>query len=228
MRICLLVLYRRMSRETLLQGGRYGLLRLQIELCNAAPSTSASVVRPDSQLTKPYVTGYARKAGCLMAPPLSSSSLIVASRHSARSTFVNHFGLHPGDHSYLLVRERSVKTAAGEHFALHGAFDPAAIERLAQSLRGLSSAAPLALDLRGITALDEASVTRLLKLRRELSESRSVTFQIADDSPVAALIGRLGLEEKFGLVPVRLPLKRTAAPTFSPAEKSASREFAVS
>ena len=163
-----------------------------------------------------------------MAPSLSSSSSIVASRRSVRSTFVSHLGLHPGDYSFLLVRERSVKTAAGEHFALHGAFDPAAIERLAQSLRGLSPAAPLVLDLRGITALDEASVSRLLKLRRELSEARSVTFQIDGDSPIAALLRRLGLEERFGLAPARLPLRRTAAPTFSPAEKTASREFAVS
>ena len=154
-----------------------------------------------------------------MAPPLSSSLSTVASRRSVRSTFVSHLGLHPGDHSYLLVRERSARTAAGEHFALHGAFDAAAMDRLARTLRGLSSAAPLALDLRGITALDEASVTRLLKLRRELSEFRSVTFQIADGSPISALLCRLGLEDRFGLTPARLPLKRTAAPPFLPLRK---------
>ncbi len=176
---------------------------------------------------KLYVTGYARKAGCLMAPSLSSS-LQQSSPQSVRSAFVSHLGVQPGDRSFLLVRERAAATSAREHFALHGAFDPAAVERLSWSLRCLSSALPLVLDLRGITALDEASVTRLLKLRRELSDHRSVSFQIAEDSAVSALICRLGLEERFGLAPARLPLKRTAAPTFSPAEKTASREFAVS
>ncbi len=168
-----------------------------------------------------------------MTPPLSSSlssaSPLSALRRSVHSTFVSHLGLHPGDHSCLLVRERSTKTAVTEYFALHGVFDPAATERLARSLRGLPpSALPLTLDLRGVSALDEASLLRLLKLRRELSGFRSVSFQIADDSPVSALICRLGLEERFGLTPVRLPPRCTAAASaLSPAEKSAAREFAI-
>ena len=152
-----------------------------------------------------------------------------ASRHSVRSTFVSHLGLHPGDHSCLLVRERSARTAACEHFTLHGGFDPAAAEHLFHSLRGLPpSTLPLVLDLQGVNTLDEAFLARLLKLRRELSDFRPVSFQIADDGPVAALICRLGLEEKFGLTPPRLPLRRTAVAVFAPAEKIMSREFAVS
>ena len=164
-----------------------------------------------------------------MAPPLSSSLLLSVLRRSARSTFVSHLGPHPGDHSYLLVRERPVKAAVCEHFALHGGFDPAAAEWLSHYLRGLPpSSLPLVLDLQGVTTLDEAFLARLLKLRRELSDIRPVSFQIEDDGLVAAFIRRLGLEEKFGLVPARLPLKRPAAPVYVLAEKAVSREFAVS
>lgn len=181
--------------------------------CNAAFSVPASVVRPDTHRCKLYVTGYAGKAGCLMAPPLSSSLPNSASRRQGHSTFISHLGVQPGDHSCLLVRERSAKTASCEHFALHGGFDPAAAERLFHSLRGLPpSSLPLVLDLRGISALDEAFLARLLKLRRELADLRPVSFQIAEDSPVSALISRLGLEEKFGLMPARLPLRRTTVP----------------
>lgn len=148
-----------------------------------------------------------------MAPPMSSSLLPPPTRRSVRSAFVSHLGSHPGDRSFLLVRERPVKTAACEHLALHGAFDPAATERLYQSLRDLTpSALPLVLDLRGVTALDETLLTRLLTLRRELSVRRAVSFQIADEGPVPALLCRLGLEEKFGLSAARLPLRRTAVP----------------
>lgn len=158
-----------------------------------------------------------------MASPLSSSL-----GRSARSLFVSHLSVQPGDRSVLLVRERPVESAVCEHFTLHGAFDSAATERLSCSLRGQSSALPLVLDLRGIIALDEASVTRLLKLKRELSAYRPVSFQIADGSPAAIILCRLGLEESFGLAPARLPLRRTAVPGFASAEKSLPREFAVS
>ncbi len=168
-----------------------------------------------------------------MVPPLSSS-LPSSLRHTvAHASFVSHLGLQHGDYSVLLVRERPSRTAACERFVLHGAFDPAAVERLAAALRGLPpSALPLTLDLRGVTSLEESCLPRLLKLRRELSGQRPVSFQIADDGPVPALLSRLGLEERFGFVPARLPLKRTAAPVFTAAEKTvpretASREFAV-
>lgn len=148
-----------------------------------------------------------------MAPPVSSSLPKSASRRQGRSTFISYLGVQPGDHSCLLVRERSATTAAYEHFALQGGFDPAAAERLSHSLRSLPpSLLPLVLDLRGVSALDEAFLARLLKLRRELSDHRPVSFQIADDGPVSALICRLGLEEKFGFLPARLPLRRTAVP----------------
>ncbi len=150
-------------------------------------------------------------------------------RPAARSTFVSHFGLH-GDHSALLVRERPRETAEAEVFALHGAFDPAAADRLAAALRGLSpSALPLTLDLRGVSALDEALPTRLLKLHRELSLLRPVSFLVADDGPVPALLCRLGLEERFGVGPAkRLPPLPPAVPVFPLAEKPAPRDYAVS
>ncbi len=180
---------------------------------------------PGSTLTQTLRNRVREKGRRLMAPPLSSSLPQSSSRRSVRSTFVSHLGVQPGDHSYLLVRERAAATSAGEYFALHGAFDLAAVERLSCSLRGQASL-PLVLDLRGVSALDEAFLARLLKLRRELSGSRPVSFQIADDSQVSALICRLGLEERFGLAPARLPLRRTAAPINAPAQKP-SREFAA-
>lgn len=165
-----------------------------------------------------------------MLPPLSSSLPPQSLRRSAvRSTFVSHLGIQNGDHSFLLVRERPRRAAACEYFALHGAFDAAATERLAAALRGLpSTALPLILDLCGVSALDEAFLTRLLKAQRDLAPHRPVSFQLAGDDPAAVLIYRLGLEERFGLEIVKRPtLKRTPVNHFPTAEKSASREFAV-
>lgn len=175
-----------------------------------------------------------------MSPSMSSSSPLSslpssASRRLARTTFVSHLGIHSGDQSTLLVRERPNRSAASECFALHGAFDPAATERLATILRGLpSSSLPLTLDLRGVSVLDDTLLTRLLKLQRELSAQRSVSFQVTEDGPVFSLVCRLGLEERFGFEPAkRLPPKQPSASVFSlveksNAEKSKLREFAIS
>lgn len=175
-----------------------------------------------------------------MSPLLSSSSPLFSlspsvSRRLARTTFVSYLGIHSGDQSSLLVRERPGRTASSECFTLHGAYDLAATERLAAVLRGLpSSSLPLVLDLRGVSALDEILLTRLLKLQRELSASRPVSFQMTEDGPAYLLVYRLGLEERFGLEPARLPPKRPSAPVFSLGEKSnaekskPSREFATS
>lgn len=157
-------------------------------------------------------------------------------RTAAHTTFVSHLGMHGGDHSILVVRERPSKTALLETFALRGAFDSQAAERLLRSLRELvPSALPLVLDLRGVSALDEAFATRLLRIQRELSAGRSVSFQVADAGPVYSLLCRLGLEERFGLEPAkRLLPKQPAVAAFSHAEKSGgaeksgSRKFAVS
>ncbi len=162
-----------------------------------------------------------------MAPPLS--------RSAARTTLVSHLGIQPGDRSFLLVRERSGKMSSAEHLALHGAFDVSLHESLHQTLLGLShSTLPLVLDLCGICALDEGFLLRLLKVQRDLTAQRSVSFQIAEDGPVLPLIRRLGLEERFGLERLkRLPLKRTAVPASAPAlpalrpdaEKSINRDL---
>ena len=165
-----------------------------------------------------------------MSPPLSSSSpLFSPSRRAVRTTFVSHLGIHSGDQSTLLVRERPSRSAASECFALHGAFDPPATDRLAAVLRGLpASTLPLILDLRGVSVLDDMLLTRLLKLQRELSVQRPVSFQITDDGPVFSHICRLGLEERFGLEPARLLPKQPIASVFALAEKPCAREFAVS
>ena len=155
-------------------------------------------------------------------------------RCATRSTLVSHLGAHHGDRSFLLVRERPGKTSAGECLALHGVFDQSVHERLHLTLLSLSqSTLPLVLDMRGISALDEGSLMRLLKVQRELAPRRSVSFQIAADGPVLPLIQRLGLEARFGLEPIKcLPLKRTAVPAFPTAridtEKSITRDFVVS
>ena len=152
-------------------------------------------------------------------------------RSAARTSLVSHLGAHHGDLSFLLVRERPGKTAAGECLALHGIFDQAVYGRLHQAMLSLSqSTLPLVLDLNGISALDEVSLMRLLKVQRELAPHRSVSFQIASDGPVLPLIRRLGLEARFGLEPVKpLPLKRTVLPAFpaarADAEKSINREL---
>ena len=148
-------------------------------------------------------------------------------RSAARSTLVSHVGNHHGDRSFLLVRERLVKTAPAEHLALHGVFDQAAYERLYLTLLSLSQdALPLVLDLRGISTLDEGLLARLLKVQRELAPSRSVSFLVAPEGPVLPLIQRLGLEERFGLEPVkRQPLKRTPVPVLVPAVKQNSHDF---
>ena len=140
-------------------------------------------------------------------------------RSAARSTLTSHLGIPHGDRSFLLVRERLGKSAAGECLALHGAFDQSVQERLHQTLLGLThsmaeSSLPLVLDLCGVSALDEWVLARLLKVQREMSP-RPVAFQIAEDGPVLPLIRRLGLEERFGLEPVKRPvLIRTAVPAF--------------
>ena len=127
-------------------------------------------------------------------------------RSAARTTLVSHLGTQPGDGSFLLVRERG-KTSTSKCLALHGAFDASVHECLQQALLGLSqSDLPLMLDLRGIVALDEGFLLRLLKVQRDLAPRRVVSFQIAADGPLPLLIYRLGLEERFGLEPVkRLP-----------------------
>ena len=175
-----------------------------------------------------------------MSPPMSSSSPLFSLssssqsssslRRSARTTFVSHLGIHSGDQSSLLVRERPARSAYSECFALHGAFDPPATERLAAVLRGLpASPLPLVLDLRGVSVLDDVLLTRLLKLQRELSVQRPVSFQITEDGPVFSLVCRLGLEERFGLEPVkRLLPKQPVAQVFAVPEKSTVREFATS
>lgn len=157
---------------------------------------------PSSKL---HVTGYVRKAIEFMAPSLL--------RPAARTTFVSHLGTQPGDGSFLLVRERG-KTSASECLALHGAFDGSVHERLHQALLGLSqSNLPLLLDLRGIVALDEGFLLRLLKVQRDLTARRIISFQIAADGPLPPLIYRLGLEERFGLEPVkRLPQNQLLTP----------------
>jgi hypothetical protein len=153
-------------------------------------------------------------------------------RSAARTTLVSHSGIHHGDRSFLLVRERPAKTAAGECLALHGVFDQAVYERLHLTLLALShSILPLVLDLNGVSALDEGSLMRLLKVQRELAPRRAVSFQIASDGPVPPLIRRLGLETRFGLEPLRpLPRTRTAVSPFpvaarNDAEKSINRDF---
>ncbi len=173
-----------------------------------------------------------------MSPLVSSSSPLFSpspSRRLARTTFVSHLDIHSGDHSTLLVRERPARTTSSECFVLHGAFDPAATERLVVTLRELpSSLLPLVLDLRGISALDDALLTRLLKIQREMSVQRPVSFQVTEDGPVFSLVCRLGLEERFGLgTAKRLPPKQPSAPVFSlieksTAEKSKSHKFATS
>jgi hypothetical protein len=158
-------------------------------------------------------------------------------RHSAaRTTFISHLGIHPGDRSSLLVRERPGKFLSAEQLALHGTFDVFLHDSLHRALLGLShSTLPLVLDLRGVCALDEGFLLRLLKAQRELAPHRSVSFQIADAGPVPALIQRLGLEARFGLeLPKRLPLKRTALaasafPSLRPdAEKSIKNQSIAS
>ncbi len=137
-----------------------------------------------------------------MAPSLSRP----AARTAARTTLISHLGTQPGDGSFLLIRERS-KTSPSECLALHGAFDASVHECLHQALLGLSqSSLPLLLDLRGVSALDEGFLLRLLKMQRDLATRRAVSFQVAADGPLPPLIHRLGLEERFGLEPVkRLP-----------------------
>jgi len=154
---------------------------------------------PSSKL---HVTGYVRKAIQLMAPSLSRT----AARTAARTTLTSHLGTQPGDGSFLLVRERSMASTS-EYLALHGAFDGSVYERLHQALLALSqSGRPLVLDLRGVRALDEGFLLRLLKVQRDLAARRTVSFQVAADGPLPPLLRRLGLEERFGLEPVkRLP-----------------------
>lgn len=137
-----------------------------------------------------------------MAPSLSHT----AARIASCTTLTSHLGTQPGDGSFLLVRERG-RTFTSECLALHGAFDASVHERLHQALLGLSqSALPLMLDLRGVSALDEGFLRRLLKMQRDLATRRAVSFQVAADGPLPPLIHRLGLEERFGLEPVkRLP-----------------------
>ena len=155
-------------------------------------------------------------------------------RCAARSTLVSHLGAHHGDRSFLLVRERPRDLSAGECLALHGIFDMSVQERLHSALLSLPhSHSPLVLDLRGIRAVDEGFLLRLLKMQRELVPQRSLTFQIADSGPVLPLIQRLGLEARFGLEPTkRQPLKRSAVsalaafPVSRPdAEKSINRDL---
>ena len=139
-------------------------------------------------------------------------------RSAARSSLVSHLGIQHGDRSFLLVRERPGTQSAGECLALHGAFDQAVHERLHTALLTLAqSPLPLVVDLRGISALDEGFLMRLLKVQRELTSRRTVTFHLSDDGPVLSLIQRLGLEERFGLEATkRLPLKRNAVPALTP------------
>ncbi len=146
-----------------------------------------------------------------MAPSLS--------RIAVRTALISHVGTHPGDGSFLLVRERG-KTSALECLALHGTFDGSMHERLHQALLGLSqSALPLVLDLRGVCVLDEGVLLRLLKVQRDLAAQRTVSFQIAADGPLPALIRRLGLEERFGLEPVkRLPQTQPLTSTLRAAQ----------
>ena len=133
-----------------------------------------------------------------MAPSLS--------RPAARTALISHLGTQPGDGSFLLVRERGTLSTS-ECLALHGAFDGSVHERLHQALLGLSqSSLPLLLDLRGVSASDEGFLLRLLKVQRDLAARRTVSFQVAADGPLPPLLRRLGLEERFGLEPVkRLP-----------------------
>jgi len=146
-----------------------------------------------------------------MAPALS--------RPAARTTLTSHLGTQPGDGSFLLVRERG-KASTSEYLALHGAFDASVHESLHQALLGLSQPSlPLVLDLRGICALDEGFLLRLLKVQRDLATRRVVSFQIAADGPLLPLIRRLGLEERFGLEPVkRLPQKQVLTNSSLPAQ----------
>lgn len=139
------------------------------------------------------------------------------SHSAARTTLVSHLGIQPGDGSFLLVRERgpaSTFGSASECLALHGAFNGPMHERLHQALLGLSQPSlPLVLDLRGVSALDEGFLLRLLKVQRDLAARRTVSFQITADGPLPPLIYRLGLEERFGLEPVkRLPQPQPLAP----------------
>ncbi|MGI4788877.1 MAG: hypothetical protein ACRYFS_08500 [Janthinobacterium lividum] len=154
-------------------------------------------------------------------------------RSAARSTLVSHLGVHHGDRSFLLVRERTGTLTSGECLALHGTFDLLVQDRLHLTWLSLShSILPLLLDLRGVSALDESFLARLLKIQRELASLRPVTFQIAEDGPVMLLIRRLGLEDRFGLELTKpLPQKRSAALAFPVSrtsdEKSVNCEFAA-
>ena len=131
----------------------------------------------------------------------------VAYVFSTHVSLTSHLGIYSGDQSFLLVRERSATNSSGEHLALHGTFDLSDVfvhERLHRTLRPLATGSgSLTLDLRGVCALDEAFLLRLLKTQRELAPHRAVSFEIAEDGPVRLLIKRLGLEASFGLEPAR-------------------------
>lgn len=152
-------------------------------------------------------------------------------RAAACSTLTSYVGTQHGDRSFLLVRERPSASSSAECFSLSGTLDQAVYERLHLSLLDLSrSRLPLVIDLSAISAIDEGSLLRLLKVQRELSSDRAVTFHFGDSGPVLPLISRLGLEERFGLEPrKRLPLTPAAAFAVSRAdpEKSVSRDFAA-
>ncbi len=154
----------------------------------------------------------------------------VAHVSSTYVSLTSHLGIHSGDQSFLLVRERPSPISAGEHLALHGVFelsDVSVHERLQRTLRPLASGSgPLTLDLRGVCALDEAFLLRLLKTQRELAPRRAVSFQIAEGGPVLPLIKRLGLEAAFGLEPAR-PLPKPSLAALPPMTPTRRPQWAI-
>jgi anti-anti-sigma regulatory factor len=180
---------------------------------------SASVVRPDAHFSKLHVTGYARKRGCHMASLLRhrvgrSFPDDVTLPRPAITTLVSRCGTDHTDRSFLLVRERSIPSAAGHRLILRGIFDEALHVRLHTALSTVSGYnSPLTLDLRDVTFLDESCLRLLVRARRDCSQ---VVFRLPSEGPIVQMTAALGP------LPKSLPKRHLFEPSHSPAAGSDS------
>ena len=120
------------------------------------------------------------------------------------TTLVSRCGIDFTDRSFLQIRERSIRSAAGHKLILRGVFDGALQERLHAVLSTVSRReTPFTLDLRDVTFLDESCLRLLLRARRDHSQ---VVFQVPSAGPVAQMVGWLGVLPKSLPMPSALAL----------------------